>query len=346
VISKVELNSLIKQKIVNPYYAMLLRCKTKIFSTRSILNQPSAIIARRPRLLMLPNVRGWAFDELCQQRADYLRATWDVTIRYTTENPIIDPAQYDLMFNPNWNYMDYDRPFYGRYIRGINSHKWQRDEAPFRMLKSCLHGAVTCFVPNKEQLKAIQSVFPSTFLILEGIDPSTFYWVKDRSSDKLVVGWSGNLQNKMKRLEDVIRPACVQAGAELRVAQCPTRKELNEFYNDVDLILIGSEPLYEGNPLSLFEAGACGRTVIATNVGCVPEIVEDKVNGLIVESTFDTEKTIRAFVERLQWCKEHVSKVRAMGKLLMERVLVERTPDKTCETFRQALEWAYAHRMG
>jgi len=299
----------------------------------------------RRRLLILANEAGWAFDELAQQRQRHLAGSWDVDILYLRENPQVDPSQYDLMFNPNWGYCDYDRLFYRKYIRGINSHKWQRSSTPLRTLQSCLHGALACFVPNKAQLAAMQPAFPATFLVTEGIDPGTFHWLKDRTNTDLVVGWSGNQSNNYKRLETVIKPACAQSGVELRIGECPTRKELNEFYNDVDLVLIGSEPLYEGNPLSLFEAGASGRTVLATNVGCVPEIVEDRVNGLIVESTLDNEKTIRAFVERLKWCKENVSEVRAMGKRHMERVLAERTPEKTCETFRQALEWAYAHRV-
>ena len=35
--------------------------------------------------------------------------------------------------------------------------------------------------------------------------------------------------------------------------------------------------------MSLIEAAACGRPVIATRVGGIPEIVEHGVNGLLVE---------------------------------------------------------------
>jgi hypothetical protein len=249
------------------------------------------------------------------------------------------------MFNPNWAYSVYDAMFHGRYVRGINSHKWQRASCPYRELRRCLRGAIACFVPNRAQYDLIRRVFPATFLVKEGIDTTTFKWLQDRSGTDLVVGWSGNKMNKMKRLDNVIRPACAQAGVELRIPDAPTRKDLNRFYNDVDLILIASEPLYEGNPLSLFEAGACGRAVLATNVGCVPETVENKVTGLVVESSFDVDCTVRDFVECLRWCKEHVAEVRAMGKRHRQRVLAERTSEKTCETFRQAIEWAYAHSI-
>ncbi len=296
--------------------------------------------ARKPRLLMLPNTRGWAFDDLVQQRAQYMAASWDIDIKYIDENPQIDPDQYDIMFDPNWNFNHYDSLFMGRYVRGINSHKWEKGPQPYTQLRECLKGSVACFVPNKAQTERIKAAFPATFLVKEGIDPNVFYWIKDRTESDLVVGWTGNQSNQMKRLETVIKPTCSIADVELKIAKVPTREELNRFYNEVDIVLIASEPLYEGNPLSLFEAGACGRTVIATNVGAVPEVVEHAVTGFIIESTYDISRTIQAFVDRLNWGKRHVNEVRRIGKLHQKRVLLDRTPDKTCEQFRQAIEWA------
>lgn len=297
---------------------------------------------RKRRLLALPNVRGWAFDDLSQQRARHMDASWTTDIRYLLERPAVDRQAYDLMFNPNWAYDAYDAMFHGRYVRGMNSLKWERARLPYRELRRSLSGAVACFVPNRAQYDRIRRVFPATRLVPEGVDTDVFHWLRDRSGDSLVVGWSGKQTNGKKRLDTVIKPACAQAGVELRIASVPTREELNLFYNDVDLVLIASEPLYEGNPLSLFEAGACGRTVLTTRVGCVPEIVTDRASGLIVDATFDADRTVRDFVDRLRWCKEHVADIRAMGKRHRENVLRERTLERTCESFRKAIEWAYA----
>ena len=296
---------------------------------------------RKPRLLMLPNVRGWAFDDLTQQRARHIASTWDVDIQYVLEGPEIDPTRYDHMFNPNWGFSSYDALFMGRYVRGINSHKWERGPRPYHVLRRSLQGAVACLVPNQAQVRQIRPAFPPTFLVKEGIEPSVFYWIRDRASPDLVVGWTGNQSNLMKRLETVVKPACARAGVDLRIAEVPTRDELNLFYNDVDVVLIGSEPLYEGNPLSLFEAGACGRTVIATSVGAVPEVVQDGVTGFVVEATSDVPRTVQEFVNRLNWCKAHMEQVRQMGKLHREQVLQDRPPERTCEQFWQAIEWAY-----
>jgi len=146
----------------------------------------------------------------------------------------------------------------------------------------------------------------------------------------------------LKRLAAVVKAVWAKVSVDLRVASYLTRDQL-DLFNDVDLVLIALE--CEGNPLSLFEPRACGRPVLATNVGCVPEIVEDRVTGLLVESTFDVDQTLQAFVDRLRWCKAHVAEVRAMGKLHRDRVLAERTVESTCETFRDAIEWAYGQAV-
>lgn len=337
------LKSLIKRHIIDRYYALLLRRQAKLLLTRSILNQPTAMPVHRPRLLMLPNVRGWAFDDFCQQRADYLRATWDVAICYTKENPSIDPSQYDMMFNPNQRYSPLDALFHGRYIRGIFSWKCMKSDTPNANLFKNLQGAVACVVPNTELANNIRPHFHNTFIIKEGINPKIFRFINDRSGKNLVVGWAGNPDNIAKRYRSVVL-ACEKAGVELRVATSLAKEQLNLFYNDVDVVVIAS--VSEGNPYAIFEAGAAGRSVIATRVGVVPEIIIDGENGFIVNATSDNEQTVRDISEKLLWCKMHVEQIRGMGKRLRERILAERLPELTGEMFRQVVELAWAISRG
>lgn len=42
---------------------------------------------RKPKLLALPNVRGWAFDVLSQERAGHRQSTWSTALQYVKENP-------------------------------------------------------------------------------------------------------------------------------------------------------------------------------------------------------------------------------------------------------------------
>ena len=70
--------------------------------------------------------------------------------------------------------------------------------------------------------------------------------------------------------------------------------------DDVDMILKGSDasvlcsfPVVETFPLAVLEAMATGVPVISTSVGSVPEIIENGVDGMIIESG-DTERLATA----------------------------------------------------
>jgi len=65
----------------------------------------------------------------------------------------------------------------------------------------------------------------------------------------------------------------------------------------------------------VIEAMACGKPVIATNSGAVPEIVEDKVTGILVPPE-DSEKLAEAIIELL----EDKEKAKEMGIAGRKRV--------------------------
>ena len=59
-------------------------------------------------------------------------------------------------------------------------------------------------------------------------------------------------------------------------------KDVAEIYRDLDIVVLTS--LNEGTPVSIIEAMAAGRSVVATNVGGVADIVEDGKSGYLIES--------------------------------------------------------------
>ena len=71
--------------------------------------------------------------------------------------------------------------------------------------------------------------------------------------------------------------------------------ELDRLYSRAAVVVFPS--LYEGLPVCLLEAMAHGRAVVATNVGGMPELVEDGRTGMLVEPG-DTE-ALRVAIERL-----------------------------------------------
>ncbi len=75
------------------------------------------------------------------------------------------------------------------------------------------------------------------------------------------------------------------------------RRDLPAIYADLDAVVLSS--INEGLPVTLIEALAAGRPVVATNVGSVRDLVVDGETGRIV-SPGDASSLARAVVEQLQ----------------------------------------------
>jgi glycosyltransferase involved in cell wall biosynthesis len=82
--------------------------------------------------------------------------------------------------------------------------------------------------------------------------------------------------------EKRIRQAIYDSGLENKIIMLGYRWDTPDILAAANMVVIASLNT-EASPIVLREAFASGRPVIATNVGDVPEIVEDGENGLVVE---------------------------------------------------------------
>ena len=73
-----------------------------------------------------------------------------------------------------------------------------------------------------------------------------------------------------------------ELGISERVRFAGRRTDTAAFYRDCDLFVLLSD--YEGMPMSIIEAMASGLPVVATRAGGVGELVDDGVNGALVEA--------------------------------------------------------------
>jgi len=128
-----------------------------------------------------------------------------------------------------------------------------------------------------------------------GYDPEIFFpdeSQKRGTESRIVVGWVGNSSPKYhgggKGFSDFIEPIrnildveqFVFSFANSRERQ-QDRYQMRDYYRNINVLLVTSRE--EGQPMPPVEAAGCAVPTVATNVGIIPELVEDGLSGYIVK---------------------------------------------------------------
>lgn len=97
-------------------------------------------------------------------------------------------------------------------------------------------------------------------------------WLKNPKGKKLKIVGTGELFNELKeRINEI---------SNIEFIGFKSGSELNELIRNASFVIVPSE-CYENNPLTIIEAYANGKPVIATNIGGIPEIVENEKTGFL-----------------------------------------------------------------
>ncbi len=132
-----------------------------------------------------------------------------------------------------------------------------------------------------------------------------------------------------------VRNAIDRAGLADKIIMAGYRWDTPDVYAACDIVVIASLHT-EASPIVLREAFASGRPVIATKVGDIPEIIEDRRNGLLIEPgdskalaaailefISDPKLAARCEANGLRYANEHFSFDRMMeAKLQVDASLV------------------------
>lgn len=108
-------------------------------------------------------------------------------------------------------------------------------------------------------------------------------------------------------LRDELEGYTRELGIEESVIFTGFRSDLPEIYADLDIVALSS--LNEGTPVSLIEAMASARPVVATRVGGVVDLVEDGRTGSLVEPADST-----GLAQRILELLKDETKRKAMGE--------------------------------
>ncbi|MFN7423576.1 MAG: glycosyltransferase family 4 protein [Chitinophagales bacterium] len=85
-------------------------------------------------------------------------------------------------------------------------------------------------------------------------------------------------------------------------------EEMYEFHKNGDILLMTSA--FEGFPIVIMEAMSWGAIPLVPAVDAIPEHIQDKVNGFLIDETFDEEAMI----------KETIGKLRNISELSSEKL--------------------------
>jgi glycosyltransferase involved in cell wall biosynthesis len=130
-----------------------------------------------------------------------------------------------------------------------------------------LHHRIVGNVANLFPWKGHEHLLEAARLVLNQYPDVTF----------VIVG-KANRKEDLKRLQETVRYLKIKD----RVIFAGFRQDVFQVMSTFDIFALPS--LWEGFGIALLEAMALGKPVVGTNVGGIPEVIDDGLNGFLVES--------------------------------------------------------------
>lgn len=113
-----------------------------------------------------------------------------------------------------------------------------------------------------------------------------------------------------------LKELCRELGLDRRVtfAGMIANRDIAKVYEKIDVVVVPSI-WPENSPVVITEAMAGGLPVVASDIGGIPELVEDGVTGFLVRP-----RDVRALADRIEYLRRHPEARRQMGDKAAERI--------------------------
>ncbi len=261
------------------------------------------------KILLVPNLLHTALGIISKNIKhfwDYQRYPASIDILITEEllkKPSI-ASEYDVVFPmyyldaiPLSKIVDKHKIF-----TGIHSHNlWdndmttpERDVEPPDDLCAFLNSLRGVNVVSKRLFKIFSPRLKNIQHTRCGVNTNVFYRKDTIGKDPFTVGWVGNTnpdyQRGAKGFHDIVKPLSenmkdIQFKFADWGSNIISQEKMNDFYNSIHVLIVAS--VKEGQPMPPVEAAACGVPTISTNVGIIPELITDGINGYIIYRNID-----------------------------------------------------------
>ncbi len=154
--------------------------------------------------------------------------------------------------------------------------------------------------------------------------------LKSISDITLIVVGDGSYKSVIQKLiDDLFLHDCVNLTGTVPLEQLP------EIYNS-HTIFVNSTIRQNGYDLSIIEAMSCGRPVVCTNIGSIPTLITNNVNGIFVKKK-DISKLASVVISLFKDEK----KCRTLGdsarKTILESFTNEEMVDKTIDVYQEVI---------
>lgn len=275
--------------------------------------------SRKPKILLIADVKNWAWWLKGEYLQKYLSDEFDIDLVCVlgpgcTNQYAIPQNKYDLYFTFGYSYIDflYSVPKFKK-ATGVTAHRPPNVIKPKMMQAGHLHANSMLLLKE-----LINMGFVNAHYVPNGVNEEMFRPIKPipKERQRIMCGHVGK-ECPAKGQKEIIYPAIAQAGGD-RVTSVVTWKQkiphdqMYKIYQEMDVFIVAS--LEDGTPNPALEAAACGRPIISNRIGNMPELIEDGVNGFIVD------RRIPAYVEKISYLQSHRDELIRMGKKARETI--------------------------
>jgi glycosyltransferase involved in cell wall biosynthesis len=164
------------------------------------------------------------------------------------------------------------------------------------------------------------------------------YNYEERKGMRFLISALPTLRKKIKGFKLLVlgeRPTDIKLEEDIVFTGRVMYEEMAKYYSASNVVVIPT--LSDNLPMTILESMACGTPVVGTNVGGIPEMIVDGVNGFLIEPE-NTEMMIDR-INKILMDRRRGRSMGAMGRTyVQEKFALKDMLDKTMEIYRECAD--------